>query len=42
MYTGKHGGALFVTEQSLKELEAVFDAFMYVDSLTPTQGVSDS
>lgn len=42
MSTGKYGGALFVTEQSLKELEAVFDAFMYVDSLTPTQGVSDS
>ncbi len=42
MYTGKHGGALFVTEQSLAELEAVFDAFMYVDSLTPAQGVSDS
>lgn len=42
MSTGKHGGALFVTEQSLKELEAVFDAFMYVDSLTPTQGDSDS
>lgn len=42
MSTGAHGGATFVTEQNLKELEAVIEAFMYVDSLTPTQGVSDS
>lgn len=37
MSTGEHGGAMFVTEQSLKELEAVIEAFMYVDSLTPEQ-----
>lgn len=42
MSTGAHGGATFVTEQNLKELEAVFDAFMYIDSLKPSQGDSDS
>lgn len=42
MSTGEHGDATFVTEQSLKELEAVFDAFMYVDSLEPSQGKSGS
>lgn len=37
MSTGKYGGATFVTEQSLKELEAVIDAFMHVDSASPAQ-----
>lgn len=35
MSTGKHGGATFVTEQNLKELEAVIEAFRYVDSTPP-------
>lgn len=37
MSVGKHGGATFITEQSLKELEAVIEAFLYVDSAPPTQ-----
>lgn len=35
MSAGKHGGATFVTEQNLKELEAVIEAFLYVDSVPP-------
>ncbi len=35
MSTGKHGGATFVTEQNLKELEAVIEAFLYIDSVPP-------
>lgn len=35
MSAGKHGGAIFVTEQNLKELEAVIEAFLYVDSTPP-------
>lgn len=35
MSVGKHGGATFVTAQSLKELEAVIEAFLYVDSVPP-------
>lgn len=35
MSTGKHGGATFITEQSLKELEAVIEAFLYIDSTPP-------
>ena len=37
MSAGKHGGATFVTEQNLKELEAVIEAFLYVDSIPPTR-----
>ena len=33
--TGMHGGATFVTEQNLKELEAVIEAFLYIDSVPP-------
>lgn len=35
MSTGKHGGATFVTEQNLKELKAVIETFLYVDSVPP-------
>lgn len=35
MSAGKHGGATFVTEQNLKELEAVIEAFLYIDSVPP-------
>lgn len=35
MSTGKHGGVTLVTEQNLKELEAVIEAFLYVDSVPP-------
>lgn len=35
MSAGKHGGATFVTEQNLKELEAVIEAFLYIDSIPP-------
>lgn len=37
MSTGKHGGTTFATEQNLKELEAVIEAFLYVDSIPPTR-----
>ena len=35
MSAGNHGGATFITEQSLKELEAVIEAFLYIDSTPP-------
>lgn len=35
MSAGNHGGATFITEQSLKELEAVIEAFLYIDSTLP-------
>lgn len=37
MSTGKHGGTTFVTERNLKELEAVIEAFLYIDSIPPTR-----
>lgn len=42
MSAGKHGGATFVTEQNLKELEAIIEAFMHVDSVSPTQDDQDN
>lgn len=42
MSTGKHGGATFITEQNLKELEAIIEAFMHVDSVSPTQDDQDN
>lgn len=35
MSTSKYGGSTLVTEQTLKELEAVIEAFLYIDSVPP-------